>query len=271
MQQLQCTINKTRRLLLGGELPPSPSASVSLLLEEQQQQQQQEIDERIQDQESRTLLYDDEDSNSSTAFSDNDDWSSHYGEVPSRWKGLGTSTSRYVPIVEQHSTAVLVSVLSIGWFIGLIYVFPFFTTVHCFLSILVALFAWTAVQWFILITHSITQRCCNGHSRSCNHSLLPEEWSTRRRVIILLASLLSLLVVVNSIPPGEASPNQLPVLHQSHPDIPEKYFIAANLYNSVDVFDQWSSELLSLVHHREYLCPRDMRSSPHTPSIELIL
>lgn len=200
------------------------------------------------------------------------------------------SSSSSASILERHPAATLVTVLSLGWLAGLFYVWPFPTTVHAMLSLVVALLAWTALQWAALFQYLVTF-IASRQNKSCttseyNHPLLgsnvaasehplhtgssrwnwlPSQWSRYRRLAVLAASILSIAIITHASPPTEA---RLPVpkLIPSNPLIPEKYFIAANLYNNEEIFGEWSAELIRLCRHRKYqFSYRDMTPQTTLP------
>jgi hypothetical protein len=73
-------------------------------------------------------------------------------------------------------------------------------------------------------------------------------WSMGRRVFLAASTLMLFYLATLGIVP---SPEDLPVLHRTVPDIVERYLIAANLHSNEGVFSAWSTELLQLSAHRE--------------------
>lgn len=179
---------------------------------------------------------------------------------------------RHNSVLERHPAATLVAVLSLGWLAGLFFVWPFPTTVHAMLSLVVALLTWTALQWAALLQYAgqyLLSRRYHHSSSNSEHSKpllgndmstpsptrwnwLPSEWSRARRLAVLAASILSIAIITHSLPPTEAS-TPLPILHRSDPLVPERYLIAANLYNNEEVFGEWSAELVRLCQNREHI------------------
>lgn len=192
--------------------------------------------------------------------------------------GAPASISLYAPsstassILDRHPAATLVTVLSTGWLAALFFVWPFPTTVHAMLALVVALLTWTALQWAALVKHAMAACLAAYHDRGASiaeYSSRPllaspstppfssspfsrrrKEWSRSRRLAVFAASMLSIAIMLNAVPPREAS-TPLPPLIPADPNIPEKYLIAANLYNNEEVFGEWSTELVHLCRHRE--------------------
>ena len=190
-------------------------------------------------------------------------WSQTHGSQQKKRRGLSTSN-------------LFVLVLSLGWFFGLFYLFPFPTTIHVFLGAAVATLLWTVTQLFELchtavlvilqsrkaqthfladhrlplLTQHRTQLGNRYNIREYLGRCIPASWSTRKTFGVTLATLLSIALLANATPPSEDQ-RRVPVLHQSLAGRPEKYFIAANLYNNDESFEQWAHELVQLCGHCE--------------------
>lgn len=141
--------------------------------------------------------------------------------------------------LEHHPVATFVLTLSVGWLLGLFYVWPYPTTIHAILPLAIASIAWTVIQWASLIQAAF-------HSSKSRN-----KWTRSRRIAVLLSSILTLAIALNAIPPSERR-MPLPSLVPSNPSIPERYFIAANLYNNEDIIPEWTEQLIKLCEHREY-------------------
>lgn len=130
--------------------------------------------------------------------------------------------------------------LGAGWTIGLYVAYPFPTTIPLFIGAVIWLVGWTIRAWWGILS-AIRGETCTSH--------LQTRWKTYQLVGLGTASLLVMYwLSLGFVPPAGDMPELIP----SGPDIPERYFIAANLYNNEAVFPQWSTELLKLATHREY-------------------
>lgn len=153
--------------------------------------------------------------------------------------------------LEQHPTLTFILILSLGWLLGLFYVWPFPTTVHAIIPLAIALIAWTAIQWASLIQLLLFHRTRLSPwspTSSPTFSLIPPKWSRYRRIALLLSTILTCTICLNAIPQREQS-IPLPALIPSNTSIPERYFVAANLYNNEDVIPEWTDQLLKLCDH----------------------
>ncbi|CAD6571957.1 MAG: hypothetical protein CYPHOPRED_004671 [Cyphobasidiales sp. Tagirdzhanova-0007] len=136
--------------------------------------------------------------------------------------------------VVAHPVSAISAFLGCGWAVGLFYVYPFPTTIPLFIGAAISLSLWVIVQLLNMARSAIARKP------------IVAEWSRERRLAVAMGTLLLMWFgVAGFVPPRR----DLPVLHPSRPDVAEKYFIAANLYNSEAIFASWSSELLRLSSH----------------------
>lgn len=169
----------------------------------------------------------------STAVTDDDghdDWQCEDLRVESGQEGFY--------LVTTPGTAFSV-IFGTGWAVGLFVVYPFFNTIPLFIGFSISLSTWFFIQVYKILRSACTQRP------------IAAGWSMKHR--IALGSCFFLILCfsfVGFVPPERG----LPILHPSSPDVPERYFIAANLYNVEAVFATWSAEVLRLSSHRTSLC-----------------
>lgn len=184
--------------------------------------------------------------------------------------------------VRRHPLPCLFVAILVAWIIGLHIAYPFPTTIPVFVGAACGLFTVTAFDYYRIINsiivsrrrhndHSQQQSSCtnnNSNSNSNSHSSgrcsndLPRSpppysayphstsvnLSRGKKIRLALSTALILFFLhLGIVPPAE----HVPVLHRSEPWRPEKYFIAANLYNNADVFGGWSAELLKLCDYRK--------------------
>lgn len=121
------------------------------------------------------------------------------------------------------------------------------TSIHFYLSAVAGLLWWTIVQWTLLIYEALTtvspaSQVSLGIPKPKFHRGSPSY-----RLSLGIASALMLVICLGR----PASPDPLPPLLPSDPKSPERYFIAANLYNSQGIFKQWSTQLVLLCEHRK--------------------
>jgi hypothetical protein len=95
--------------------------------------------------------------------------------------------------------------------------------------------AYVAIQVFQVATRLILVR-------------KPPDWSTSRTVL----NAVGLAIVTLWLVQGVRVPHlDVPVLHRRQADVPERYFIAANLYNCQDLLPRWTAEVEKLAQLRE--------------------
>lgn len=135
----------------------------------------------------------------------------------------------------------LIIVLALSWIVGLYFAFPSPTTIPVFIGAAIGVTSWTLFSWFRIALLMFRSK---QFSTSCFAS-----WPVRCRIGLATCTFLVIYWISRGlIPPAEL----VPPLLSSHPGVPERYFIAANLYNNEAVFNDWSSQLLKLSRHREY-------------------
>lgn len=121
------------------------------------------------------------------------------------------------------------------------------TSIHFYLSAIASLLWWTIVQWTLLIFEAVIPVSTASQLSIGIPTPKFNRGSPLYRLSLGIAS--ALMVVICFGRP--ASPDPLPPLLPSDPHIPEKYFIAANLYNSQGILKQWSTQLVLLCEHRK--------------------
>jgi len=172
--------------------------------------------------------------------------------------------------VRRHPVFCLIASIFWGCIIGIHIAFPMPTTIPVFVGAALGLLTFTTLDWYRLITSILASRrrsdtpsplaspnvapisrCSNETPRPPPYTPHPQSCVNVSRVrkirLILSTALLIFWFHLGIIPPAE----HVPVLHRSEPWRPEKYFIAANMYNNEDVFEGWSQELLKLCDYRE--------------------
>ncbi|KAL7421833.1 hypothetical protein Q5752_003604 [Cryptotrichosporon argae] len=139
-----------------------------------------------------------------------------------------------VPSVRLDCVAVQAALVALGIMAALFVVYPFPTTIPVFIGAACALVLWTAAGW-LRIAATLVRRESGWRDGSATYQLS-----------LVVASLL----IVYWLRLGIAPPEQyLPRIVPANPNVPEKYFIAANLYNNQDILPNWSAELLKLIEH----------------------
>jgi len=172
--------------------------------------------------------------------------------------------------IRRHPVFCSIALIFWGCIAGIHIAFPFPTTIPVFVGAALGLLAFTILDWYRLITSiyasrrrsdapsppaspciTPTLRCSNDTPRPppyTPHSHSTVNVSRVRKIRLIISTALILFWLhLGIIPPAE----HVPVLHRSVPSRPEKYFIAANMYNNEDVFEGWSQELLKLCDYRE--------------------
>lgn len=193
------------------------------------------------------------------------------------------STQSSSSFIQRHPIPCLITSIMVAWIVGLHIAYPFPTTIPVFVGAACALFTLTVLDWYRIITSLIaswhrhdtqqTQRpsfSSTTSSRSSNdlprspppYTTYPQSGSVnvsraKKIRLVLSTALIVFWLHLGIVPPAE----HVPVLHRSEPWRPEKYFIAANLYNNEAVFDGWSKELLKLCDYRESIAFRDCSCS----------
>lgn len=178
--------------------------------------------------------------------------------------------------IRRHPVPCALAAINVSFWIGIHIAYPFPTTIPVFLGAVSSLFAFTVLDWYRVFNSIIASRRRHEQSqcqqqrpsiasitssRSSNdiprspppYTTYPQSSSAnvsrgRKIRLVLSTALLLFFLHLGIVPPAE----HVPVLHRSEPWRPEKYFIAANLYNNADVFDGWSKELLKLCDYREF-------------------
>ena len=149
------------------------------------------------------------------------------------------STHEPLNLITDHINAIL-AVFGMAWTVGLYIAFPFPTTIPLFVGAAVCLSGWTLCAW-LKIAFSIL--------RSKQFSTTFAHWSVRHRIgLVGCTCLVSFWLSLGFVPPAE----QVPPLQPTVSGVPDKFFIAASLYNSEAIFGDWSRELLKLTAHREF-------------------
>jgi hypothetical protein len=198
--------------------------------------------------------------------------------------------------ISRHPIPCLLIAINVAFWIGIHIAYPFPTTIPVFLGWVASLTVFTVLDYYRIFSSIIASRrrrrehfqsqqqqrpsiTSTNSSRSSNdlprspppYTAYPQSASvnvTRGRKIRLFVSTVVLLFLLHLgiVPPAE----HVPVLHRTEPWRPEKYFIAANLYNNADVFDGWSKELLKLCDHRESRSPTLLDLLPLVTLTDLI-
>lgn len=198
-----------------------------------------------------------------------------YDEIRSySYRSDDTSSPPSSSFIQRHPTPCLLLAIMVAWLIGLHIAYPFPTTIPVFLGAATGLFVVTVLDWYRIIKPLIaswrrhdssqtlrTSISSTTSSRSSNdlprspppYTTYPQSASVnvsraKKIRLVLSTALIFFWLHLGIVPPAE----HVPVLHRSEPWRPEKYFIAANLYNNEAVFDGWSKELLKLCDYREY-------------------
>lgn len=172
--------------------------------------------------------------------------------------------------IRRHPVFCTCASIFWGCIVGIHIAFPFPTTIPVFVGAALGLLFFTTLDWYRLITSIYASRrrsdtpsplaspCDAPTPRSSNDTPRPPPYTphplatvnisrVRKIRLILSTALLIFWLHLGIIPPAE----HVPVLHRSEPWRPEKYFIAANMYNNEDVFEGWTQELLKLCDYRE--------------------
>lgn len=173
--------------------------------------------------------------------------------------------------IKRHPIFCLHALIFWGCIAGIHIAFPFPTTIPVFVGAALGLLTFTALDWYRLITSiyasrrrsdhtsplaspctiSVT-RCSNDIPRPPPYTPHPQSTVNISRIrkirLVLSTALLIFWLHLGIIPPAE----HVPQLHRTEPGRPEKYFIAANMYNNVDVFEGWTQELLKLCDYCEW-------------------
>lgn len=174
--------------------------------------------------------------------------------------------------IRRHPVFCSIALIFWGCIAGIHIAFPFPTTIPVFVGAALGLLTFTTLDWYRLITAiyasrrrsdtpsplaspviAPTPRCSNDIPRPPPYTPHPQSTVNVSRVrkirLLLSTALLIFWLHLGIIPPAE----HVPVLHRSVPSRPEKYFIAANMYNNEDVFEGWTQELLKLCDYCEWI------------------
>ena len=142
-------------------------------------------------------------------------------------------------LITDHLNLILV-VFGMAWTVGLYNAFPFPTTIPLFVGAAVSLSGWTLCSWMKIALLTL---------RSRQFSATLATWSVRHRIGLAgCTCLVAFWLTLGFVPPAE----KFPPLQPTVSGVPDKFFIAASLYNSSAIFDHWSTELLKLTAHREF-------------------
>lgn len=139
----------------------------------------------------------------------------------------------------RDPVVAVVNLFGIGWTIGLFIVYPFPTTIPLFVGGVICLTGWDVIAWTRILASLYRERSLS----KLKTSRTVRQWIGLTVCTILVLFLFSLGLT----PPPEA----LPTLRPGSVDAPERYFIAADMYNNEAVFGVWSAEVLKLARHRE--------------------
>jgi hypothetical protein len=172
--------------------------------------------------------------------------------------------------IRRHPVFCLNALIFWGCIAGIHIAFPFPTTIPVFVGAALGLLTFTTLDWYRLVrsiyasrrrsdhtsplaspcTLAVT-RCSNDIPRPPPYTPHPQSTVNISRVrkirLVVSTALLLFWLHLGILPP----PEHVPILHRTEPWRPEKYFIAANMYNNVDVFEGWTQELLKLCDYCE--------------------
>lgn len=141
------------------------------------------------------------------------------------------------------STGVVAATFGACVTTAVLYTWPFPHTVPVFIGLLSALTFWVTLETL-------------SHPASIFFPALvgpPSRFSPARRMAYISAlGVIFIAFAVLGVTPSDSDP--VPYIHRLDPARPEKYLIAAALYNSEELFAEWSKEVLGLAQHRESYC-----------------
>jgi hypothetical protein len=172
-----------------------------------------------------------------------------------------TPLSRSLPcLIVHHPFEAIITAIALGWTLELFWTYPFPTTIPLFVGLSTATVGFTLLAWVRLLNalRTANWRFPPGSNlwQAIRHPgtiTPPSSPSSRtrcvpRRVALVASTCLMLYWChLGLTPPAQP----LPVLNRADPDVQERYFIAANLYNNEQVFKSWSTELIKLCEHCE--------------------
>jgi hypothetical protein len=185
---------------------------------------------------------------------------------------FGPTDATHTPsFMSRHRVLCTVAAIFWGCIAGIHIAFPFPTTIPVFVGAALGLLFFTTLDWYRLfksiyashrrsdatlpstsLSGVSTPRCSNETPRPPPYTAHPQSTvniSRGRKIrLVIFTAMLAYWLHLGIIPPAE----HVPVLHRSEPWRPEKYFIAANMYNNEAVFEGWSQELLKLCDYREF-------------------
>lgn len=153
-------------------------------------------------------------------------------------RGYAVATA---PRTRRDRDPVLLSLvfLALGGALALFIAFPFPTTIHLFIPAAVALAAYVLVAWTRLVVAS-GSALRKGGPKGVLKSLA--RWSIPAALALVGSSALVVFWLCLGVsPPAEAVP-ALP---------PQRYFIAANLFNNEDILPAWLDQMARLIQHCE--------------------
>ena len=118
---------------------------------------------------------------------------------------------------------------------GLLLAYPFPTTIHLYIGILVFVTGWSILSWFRVIFGLLIQR------KSIQTMLASV--SRSKALALSCSTVLVFLILFRGL---HTQPEAIPELPTG-----QKYFIGATLYNNEGVMSRWSEQLVKLILHRE--------------------
>ena len=146
---------------------------------------------------------------------------------------------RFGPRLRGKPTALLfASVSGLATTGAIFFHWPFPHTVPVFLGLLCGLAVWTAIESLTLAAYFLLPGLQKGRA----------PWSFLHRSFYLSAVLILLLFASLGLSPPSIP---MPVIHRADPAVPEKYLIAAALYNSEAIYPVWSEQVIKLTQHCE--------------------
>lgn len=180
-------------------------------------------------------------------FLDREDEDSSAAVSGQRSVACGTH-SESPEILGRHVGPYSLALSATLWTVMLYNIFPYPTTVQLFIVFLVTLVGWGVLRlWTLTATIFRGREAIEDHLRRSTIS----ERSMEVFGIFLLAFFLAYLGIT---PPEKPRVDLIPN---------ERYFIAANLYNSEGILPSWSNSLISLLHARAWSIfgPRQLRNA----------
>lgn len=130
---------------------------------------------------------------------------------------------------------VTIVLLALGMLVAMFVVYPFPTTVHAFVAIALGVVSWSILSWARILVGLVLRKATLYR------------YSTPHMTGLVVATVMTVYWLILGVRPA---PEHLPADFSTDG---ERFFIAANLYNSERLLPRWTAQMEKLIEHRAYI------------------